>query len=146
MKRFFTVSFALILLALLTTIGVWYTLQRSFFITPEAAIAEPAPPVELQKIPPTIEVVEEEQTAEEVEVLPTVDTDAPETPVKLPITDEQRAVAERLGINPDDITITDAMIACVQDVLSADRLAEIVGGETPSFTEALKLLPCVRAE
>ncbi len=60
------------------------------------------------------------------------------------LSEGQRALLTKLGIDANAITITPAMIACAEAKLGAERLAEITGGATPSFTEGATLLACYR--
>lgn len=60
------------------------------------------------------------------------------------LTAEQRALVESFGIDPDTVHITPAMIACAEAEVGSARLAQIQGGDKPSFTEGMKLMACYR--
>lgn len=60
------------------------------------------------------------------------------------LTEGQRGLAESLGFDTDNITITPEMIACAEEKIGAERLEEIKNGSTPSFTEGVSLLGCYR--
>lgn len=60
------------------------------------------------------------------------------------LTPGQRSMIESMGIDPDSITITPAMIACAEAKLGAARIEEIKNGATPSFTEGATLIACYR--
>ncbi len=60
------------------------------------------------------------------------------------LTDQQKAIAESFGIDPDTVTITPAMIACAEQKVGSARLAEIKDGATPSFLEGAALLTCYK--
>lgn len=61
----------------------------------------------------------------------------------LPLTEAQVDMAETFGINVDTYYISPETIGCAENALGADRYQAIVGGESPSFTEATKLLKCL---
>lgn len=61
------------------------------------------------------------------------------------LSSEQRQMLEALGIDPNNITITPAMIACAEAKLGAGRIEEIKNGAAPSFGESMELLACYRS-
>jgi hypothetical protein len=60
------------------------------------------------------------------------------------LTDGQRKMLESFGLNPDEVTITPAMIACAEAKLGAPRIAEIEAGATPSLLEGASLVACYK--
>lgn len=58
------------------------------------------------------------------------------------LTDEQRQMLERFGVDTKTITITPDMVQCAEEAVGAERLTEIQNGDTPGFTESLSLLRC----
>lgn len=62
---------------------------------------------------------------------------------ELPLTPAQRKLAESLGLDPAQIVISDALIACVREKLGASRYEQILAGATPSLLESAKLLACL---
>lgn len=60
------------------------------------------------------------------------------------LNDGQRKMLAALGINADEIVITEAMVACAEAKLGAQRMEEIKNGATPSFSEGAKLVACYR--
>lgn len=58
------------------------------------------------------------------------------------ITEEQRAMLLRFGINPDTITITQEMVLCAEQALGKARISDIMAGATPSLFESMKLIGC----
>lgn len=61
----------------------------------------------------------------------------------LPLTDAQVSMASTFGIDVETYYIAPETINCAENSLGADRYQAIVGGESPSFTEATKLLNCL---
>lgn len=59
------------------------------------------------------------------------------------LTEEQRSLAESLGIDVDSFVITETMIRCVEEKLGTERLDEIMAGASPSPLEAMRMLPCI---
>ena len=142
MKKFFYVGVVLVALALSATIIVWYLLQQTL-ATPNSMTPAVSPA-------PTTHNNESEQSAEVHEVAPaTATTNTPPESTALPVpelSDGQRQAAEAVGIDVDEITLTPAMIACAEEKMSRERMLQIAEGGTPSFFEALALVPCVKAE
>jgi len=60
------------------------------------------------------------------------------------LTSGQQRLLEILGIDTSVFTVTETMITCAQEVVGVDRLAEITGGELPSFMEGVRLVGCYR--
>ncbi len=72
-----------------------------------------------------------------------------EAAVRIPIpadriTDGQRAMLQKLGIDPTTVTITAEAKACAEGELGADRVAEIQAGATPSWSEGIVLVACYK--
>jgi len=59
------------------------------------------------------------------------------------ITDEQKALAQRIGINLDEVIITSEMISCAEQKLGSARIEEISAGESPTTLESISLLGCL---
>ena len=60
------------------------------------------------------------------------------------LTPGQRKLLESLGINADEIVITQEMVLCAEARLGADRIEEIKDGATPSFLEGVELVTCYK--
>lgn len=60
------------------------------------------------------------------------------------LTEGQRKMLSAMGIDPNSITITPAMVACAEAKLGAPRIEEIKNGATPSFTEGASLMACYK--
>jgi len=61
----------------------------------------------------------------------------------LPLSADQKALAEKFGIDTETFVITNAMQACAKEKLGADRYEEILSGSTPGPIEAARLALCV---
>ena len=64
----------------------------------------------------------------------------------IPLTDSQKKAAETFGIDVDTFVITPAMISCAEVKLGKDRVDAIIAGASPSMTESLSLMACLKAE
>lgn len=58
------------------------------------------------------------------------------------MTNGQRQLISALGLDPNNVTVTAAMIACAEAEHGAARVEEIKNGATPSFTEGARLVSC----
>ncbi len=70
----------------------------------------------------------------------------PSKPVTIPVTaltDGQKALLGKLGIDPTTFVVTPGMVTCAEDALGSTRVAEIIAGGTPSALETLRLSPCL---
>ncbi len=56
--------------------------------------------------------------------------------------DSQKTVLGTLGIDEDEIIITQEMYICALEALGETRLSEIIAGDTPSIFEASSLFRC----
>jgi hypothetical protein len=54
----------------------------------------------------------------------------------------QQRLLSTLGIDSTEIVVTATMVACAEEKIGAPRVAEIVNGSTPSFSEGVSLLAC----
>ena len=59
------------------------------------------------------------------------------------ITDEQKVMAEKVGIDLDGVAITPEMVGCAEKKLGEGRLQEIMDGASPSVLESMSLLGCL---
>ncbi len=59
------------------------------------------------------------------------------------LSDSQRAILSKLGIDADRVTITPEMVSCAYEKLGEARVKEIVDGAEPSAFELLKVAPCL---
>jgi hypothetical protein len=131
MKKFLLVSFALLVIALLMAVGVFYYL--SFKLVPAA------PEQDVER------VADIKTTASSVEY--STNTVSAGIPLReLPLEETQKKVLESLGIDVATFVISPAMQDCVSLKLGAKRLAEVVAGAVPSAWETAQLLPCLQTE
>lgn len=133
MKKFLIVMNILLLIALLSAVGVFWYLHSVLNTTPVQSI--PADTKESVTTTPAV-------TAQEA-------VSAPPEGVKVDasqLSNSQAEMLETVGVDTDNLTITPAMIQCAEDVLGPDRVAEIAAGDSPTFFETGRLLPCVGAE
>jgi hypothetical protein len=54
----------------------------------------------------------------------------------------QQRLLSTLGIDSTEIVVTPNMVACAEAKLGVARVAEIISGSTPSFSEGVSLLAC----
>lgn len=122
-------SFVLLLLALLLTVGSWWLIQQQ--LPAKTATST------VQTGTTSARSDNTENTSVETE---SVAANA------LPLTEGQRSAAEAVGIDVDALVLTPAMIECARSKLSSERIEALIGGETPTFTETITLLPCAAAK
>jgi len=75
-----------------------------------------------------------------------VQSATPKEPITIPanaLTDGQKALLGKLGIDPTTFVVTPEMVSCAEDALGPVRVSEIVGGGTPSPLEVVRLSPCL---
>ena len=58
------------------------------------------------------------------------------------IPDSQRAFLATMGIEGNEIAVTNTMLACAEASIGKERMGEIQYGATPSMSEGLKLAGC----
>lgn len=58
------------------------------------------------------------------------------------IPDSQRAFLRTMGIEGNEISVTNTMLACAEAEIGVERMGEIRYGATPSMSEGLKLAGC----
>lgn len=71
---------------------------------------------------------------------------APSKPITIPVTaltDGQKALLGKLGIDPTTFVVTPGMVTCAEDTLGTARVTEIIAGGTPSALETLRLSSCL---
>lgn len=56
----------------------------------------------------------------------------------------QRNMAESLGYQIDEIVLNQATLACSEEAVGADRVADFVAGATPGVFELVKLTACLK--
>lgn len=56
---------------------------------------------------------------------------------------DQRAMAERFGLDPDNLYLSPAGRACIEGKLGAARVEAIIAGASPSTMEMMSAMPCL---
>lgn len=145
MKRFLLGS----LVGMLCTIGcvvlVWWYVQRSLFIPEiESGVATTtATPATAPSASETTTVAPEAAPA-----TTTATTTPPAAsggvPVReLPLTTEQAELAASLGLDVEQMVISQALIECARETLGESRYQAILAGDTPGVLETARLVPCL---
>jgi len=117
--------------ALSATAYIWFTIQKEI-VSPEVQIIAPE------------EQLSPEQT--EASIISTEGIIVPEEGIVIDpdvLSPTQKAIAEKVGIDVESMTITPEMIACAQEKLGIARTQEIAEGSTPTILEALSLAACI---
>jgi hypothetical protein len=143
MKRFILLGCIGMVLALACVVVVWAYLQGFFWrqqsveTTPPTVIQstdEPAAPTQ-----PT--ATESSVGADALEAAPSEPGGLPATALSL--TDEQAEAVADLGLDVEQIVISEALIGCVRERLGESRYQAVLAGDTPTLVETGKLLPCL---
>ena len=56
----------------------------------------------------------------------------------------QQKAFETFGYTEEKVTVPTALIACAKNAVGQDRFDAIVGGSTPTPSESITLLPCMK--
>jgi hypothetical protein len=147
MKQYFVVMTALLISALLVSVVVYLLV---------AWLGSPLPVSETELVPQVANSTATTTTStEELVPIPTVATVATTTealnetmyaPIPLsdiPLTPAQTMTLEVAGIDPATYEITTTTQACVVEKLGAERVRELISGDTPSVTELWSLQGCL---
>jgi hypothetical protein len=67
----------------------------------------------------------------------------PKAPVPT-LNKEQEKLLKSLGVDPDAVEITNAMIVCAEKSVGVERVSEIKQGALPTMTESMLLLACYK--
>lgn len=136
MKKFIFVSSLFLIAALCITVGLFFYLHSQNQTLP---VSDPQP------------VVADDDPKSEQSLKTQDSSQEPPAPEGIPIrdltlTEKQRSAIELVGIDVDTFVITDAMISCGERSLGVERYREIIDGDTPTFIESSKLIPCLSAQ
>lgn len=131
MKRYLLTMSALLVLALLAGIVVWYLYQDM----------NPAKLTEISKSPEALQGGEVEMGVPEQ--APPAGTE-PLIVNKESLSSAQQAMLKAFGVEGTEFTITEGMITCAKREVGAVRFEEILSGGAPTPLEALSLLPCMK--
>jgi len=139
LKLFIIVGLAFMLGATGAAGAVWYLVQDALPTTDTKEKSEEM--IEIQ------EIITQQETQETQETQNGSIADSiPEEGIALPanaLSEEQKAIAESVGIDVDSFMITTEMIECAEEKIGTVRLQEIMDGASPSFLESAKLAPCL---
>jgi hypothetical protein len=102
------------------------------------------------KIQNTLQDVGVESMGETVDFVPTKTTPVANTvPVEgikintNAVSDAQKSIAEKVGVDLDAVTITPEMVACAEVKIGSARVQEILDGASPTTMEGITMLSCV---
>ena len=126
LKIYLSVGLILLLIAMCVVGYVWLKLQSALTPTVNNDSGE------------VVDFVKSEQT-------PVANT-VPQEGIKLnssAISVEQKAVAEKVGIDLDAVVVTPEMISCAEQKLGSERIQEIMNGASPTTLESMSLLGCL---
>lgn len=146
--KFIAVMVGLLIFALIVVVFVWFRFQQAV-LEPAPLPALPGPPLPPATTSEELPAADSAATTpaatefETAETAASADEPIPAAAVAIPLTPEQQQLAENLGIDPDAITITPALVDCVAATLGAERYAAITGGDTPTFLEGLSMVRCL---
>jgi hypothetical protein len=136
MKKFIIGGLVGMLVAFFCVVVVWWYLQRSLFVAPSDTVVPVVPVDAGTTTPPATET-----PTSAASVAPAT---AEGVPVRdLPLTAEQRQAAEALGFDVEQMVLSPALITCARETLGESRYQAILAGDTPTFIETARLLPCV---
>ena len=133
LKLFIIVGLAFMLGATGAAGAVWYLVQDALPTTDTKEKSEEM--IEIQ------EIITQQETQNG-----SIADSIPEEGIALPanaLSEEQKAIAESVGIDVDSFMITTEMIECAEEKIGTVRLQEIMDGASPSFLESAKLAPCL---
>lgn len=126
-------------IALGLAIYVWHTLQQ---------LGSESTNVPLTESEVRTEASSEDDTTRATSAVKDSDnTNAAEESIvieKSTLTEGQQQALQTLGVEGDQLVITESMISCAKEALGEERYAEILGGSTPGPLESLSLLGCMR--
>lgn len=123
------------------TVLIWYALQQVWPMGMTEPVADAQPATSTPAANATTSPVTQQESA--TDPASGNVSEATSVPVTdLPLTSEQRALAESFGLNIDQMHISNETISCAQEVLGAARYEAVLAGAAPTFLEAAKLLPC----
>ncbi|MFT7507272.1 MAG: hypothetical protein ACI92I_000415 [Acidimicrobiales bacterium] len=129
-KIFLLVVFILLIVAIGASGYVWFKLQNVGGAVPASEQVEETTALKVRVKPeatPVANSIPDEGLK--------VDTSA--------ISDEQKAAAEKIGIDLDTTTITPEMVSCAELKLGSSRIEELLNGSTPSALESVSIIGCL---
>ena len=128
-KIYLAVVTVLLVIAIGLGVYVWFTLQTLNTTSP-------------QEVGSVSEKSEKSTSAQKEVATPLISE--PITITKQELSPTQQKLLETLGFDEESFTITPSMIVCAENAVGKERFAQIIGGDSPSALESLKLLPCFK--
>lgn len=150
MRRFILAGVVGMVLVLGVVVVVWWYLQQELFVPQPSSLEIGSSPLS-----PESNLVSSSTAPVPVAATATSTDDAPPTSMSsdtleggvavrdLPLTPEQQQVAESLGFDTTQMVLSPTLVACARDTLGESRYQAIIAGDTPTFFETARLLPCV---
>jgi hypothetical protein len=140
MKKFLIGSLFGMVIALVSVVVVWWYLQQSMVQTDEQREDEPAA-LNTSDMNASEPVEEGEAVSAEASA---VTAETQPVPVnELPLTPEQRQLAESFGLDVTQMTLSPELITCARETLGESRYQAILAGDTPGVLETARLVPCL---
>lgn len=137
MKKFLITSSILLLVALILVVGVYWYVTLSVESSQQSATHHTA----------SSSVVETNSDTSSAETAETAQMPSQGIPLRdLPLTEGQKEAVALVGIDVETFVITPAMQICAEEKLGSVRMQTIVAGETPTFMETTRLIPCLNVD
>lgn len=135
MKVFILRSVIFFIIAGLVAVGVYFLI--SSYITPNTPVDEVREMAASTTKAAAVSVKEKAQTTK----INIPDSGIPLSTLKL--TDEQKSLLSKVGINTQTFVLTKTMLICANEKLGEDRVVAITTGSSPTVFEVTRLLPCL---
>ncbi|MAZ30407.1 hypothetical protein CL655_03975 [bacterium] len=143
MKKFIIGGLIGMLVALVMVVVVWLFLQDFFLVKQSAPVLEPPATTSTETSAPSSSPAPTSAAADTATPAVEPDTTPGVPAADLPLSEGQRALAESLGLDVDQIVISEELVTCAREKLGESRYQQILAGDTPNFLETAKLLPCL---
>lgn len=131
-------------IALVSVVLVWWYLQQSIVSTGESVTSgTTTTPVVGADGEDTTPVGSESDSSTVPSDPGVTGEDQPIPVADLPLTTEQRQLAESLGLDVNQMTLSPELISCAREKLGESRYQAILTGDTPGVLETARLLPCL---
>ena len=139
MRRFIIISILLLVVSTVLTLIVWFNLQK-IFIENKTDSIEGQNEKMVQETSRLNEDASKEVDINDSELEFSSDIDA-ETII---LNENQKRVAELLGLDGGNIKITPGMVICAKENFTDKRIAEFMSGASPEVFEYPTLLKCLK--
>jgi hypothetical protein len=138
MKPFIIRSIIFFVVAVLVSVGVFFLVSSyKTPATPVGTVKDTA----ASTTKAAAAVVKEKVQSSKVPTIP--DKGIPLSQLKL--TDEQKSLLKKVGIDSQTFILTKDMLTCASGKLGDERVASIAAGSSPTVFEVTRLLPCLGA-